>query len=689
MKKEENCKDFLLEIDVQDLPVTYIRPAAGQLRDAFLEEFKSLRIRHGEAILYATKNILICYIHDVAEKQEEVSSEVTGPPKGIAFDNKGNLTKQALGFVKAQGLGAEDLRVKKTPKGEYIFVEKKIKARATQDILRELIPGVIKNIHFPKTMKWDSSGFYFARPVESVLALLGKTRVNVNIGNIPLKKTNPVAPAVYLKRLKKEFLIDPDKRKDEIKRLILRTAAKIGADQDVDEALLDEVSLLVDCPGVFAGEFDKKFLALPEEVLRASMAKHQRIFPVSKKGRMENKFIAITNGRGLDVNTVRGNYEKILEARLQDSLFFLEEDMKKPLPKHSMQLKDLIFHKDLGNMFEKIQRLQALSSFICDKLGIERSLKKDIARAAELSKADLVTHMVGEFPSLQGIMGGVYALKAGENKDAAIAIKEHYLPQGADDKLPGGMGGSILAVSDKMDNLVGFLGMGTEISGSFDPFGIRRNAQGMIQIIKNKSLRFKIGEVIEKAIDLYGGRLKVPPPELKNRIAGYIEDRIGSLTGDIRPLGLKRAVLKAGCLDIVDAFNRLNKLSSISNKRDFLEAAKVVERTSNILKGAKEDIPADIDEKLFKEAAEQAVWKAYLGSRERIEELVEKEDYIAATGEYARVFYKVLHEFFDKVMVNVEDSQLRLNRLALMKAINRLYSERIADLAQLPQIVVG
>ena len=683
--------DFLLEINVQELPVSYIRPALEQLCRAFLKVLDDFNIEYDKKenfVSAGTKDRLLFYIKDMSAKQKDSCREIIGPPKRIAFDEKGKITKQGAGFAKNQGVEPEDLRVKTTQRGEYLFIEKKTKGRDTRDVLREIIPGIIERMHFPKTMKWDDSGLRFARPVESTLVLFGKDKLEIKLGKVLSKKVESIEPKAYLRRVSKETLLDPDNRKNKIRKLILKAISSLGADRHIDEALLEEVNFLVDWPGVFVGEFDKKFLTLPEEVLRVSMTKHQRVFPVAKKGRLLNKFIAITNGRSLDIRAVKKNYEKILEARLQDSLFFFDEDTKKPFTENLRQLKDLIFQKDLGSMFEKTQRLKTLSFFVCEKLGLEGSLKKDIERAAELSKADLVTHMVGEFPSLQGVMGGAYALKAGETPETAAAIKEHYLPHGTEDMLPKSLAGSILAVSDKMDNIVGFLGMGVEVSGSFDPFGIRRNAQGLIQVIKNKSLRLKTDEFIEHSIELYGDKLKLPSSELKARVTGYIEDRIDFLAGDIRPLELKKAVLNTGCLDIVDAFNRLGELSSISGRRDFLEAAKVVERTSNILKGAKEKVPEDVDEELLREELERAVWKVYAGSKNRIEGLIEKEDYVSATREYAGAFYKVLHEFFDNVLVNVDEEAVRLNRLALMKKINKLYSDRIADLALIPQIVV-
>jgi len=678
-------RDFLLEINVEELPAGYVRDAAASMKTAFRRGLDSFHVGFNGRILdFGTKNSLVCYIENLPLKQEEVSQEILGPPKRIAFDEKGNPTKQAVGFAKNQGVKTEDLKVRQTPKGEYVVIEKKEKARDTKDILREMTPGIIKGIRFPKTMKWDDSGLRFARPIESVLALFGNEDVDIKIDSVPQKKIRPVAPAKYLKTLGK--LIDWDVRKKEIKGLILGVVKGLRADHGVDENLLDEVTFMVTSPDVFAGEFDKKFLDLPGDVLRASMAKHQRVFPVSRNGKLINKFIAVLDGRR-NKKLVRKVYENILEAKLKDSLFFFDEDTKRPLSENIFQLKDLIFQKDLGNMFEKIERLKALCGFICDKVG-ERPLKKDSERAAELSKADLVTHMVGEFPSLQGVMGGEYALKSGENKTVAQAVREHYLPQGMDDPLPETRAGAILALMDKIDNVVGFSGMGAEkISGSFDPFGIRRNALGFVRIVKDKGFRFDCEDLIHKAIELYRSKLNVPG-NLKDKVVDYLKDRIEFLMGDVRPLELKRAVWESGCFDICDIFNRIRALASIKDKTYFLEAAKVVERTGNILKGAKKEKIGAVDERLFKEDPERSVWKAYLDSKDKIQGLIDEEQYKDATGEYARAFYRVVHDFFDKVLVNVEDRALRLNRLAIMKAINTLYTERVADLALLPQIVV-
>ncbi|MDP8229947.1 MAG: glycine--tRNA ligase subunit beta [Candidatus Gorgyraea atricola] len=668
-------KNFLLEINVEELPAGYVRGALDSLCSDFHLELTKLGIAfdHNLTVNLGTKNSLICYIKDMDVCQKESSKEILGPPKRIAFDDNGNPTKQAIGFAKNQGVKIEDLKIKETPKGEYVVVEKKEKARNTKDILKEITPRIIRNIYFPKTMRWDDSGLRFARPIESVLALFGKEHLDIRLGNIPSAKD-----------LKKIKLSDSDKRKTEIKRLILRETKKLRADQCVDEALLEEITFMVNSPTVFSGEFDKKFLALPEDVLRASMAKHQRIFPVVKKDRLTNRFIAVIDGSGRNIRLVRRNYENILEAKLKDSLFFFDEDIKRSLSDNIPQLKDLIFHKDLGNMFEKIERLKVLCVFICDRLNVDSSLKKNIEKSAELSKVDLVTHMVGEFPSLQGVMGREYALRNKEEKDIALAIGEQYLPQGLEDDLPKTKQGAILAISDKIDNVVGFLGVTKEVSGSFDPFGIRRNALGLIRIVKDQSLRFEIVELVEKAIQLYGNKLKTS----KEKVADYIKDRVEFLMGDIRPIELKRAVLDSGRSDIVDIFNRIEALSSVANERYFLEAAKVVERTSNILKGAKNEKISEVNKGLFKEKLEQDVWQAYLDSKDKISALIDKEEYVEATKKYAQAFYRALHDFFDNVMVNDKDRSLRLNRLAMMKAINRLYTERIADLALLPQILV-
>ena len=475
--------------------------------------------------------------------------------------------------------------------------------------------------------------------------------------------------------------------------MIKMAQKKLGLDESIDKNLLEEVNFLVKSPVLMIGDFDKKFLALPRDVLAASMSKHQRIFTLSKDGKLVNKFTAILDAKGRNIANMKKVYGNILEARLKDSLFFYNEDIKKPLLDQTDKLKDLIFQKDLGNMFEKIQRLEALSLFISEKLNIEALKKEDIQKAAHLSKSDLLTQMVGEFPSLQGIMGMEYALKSGEKESVAIAIKEHYLPKGMDGDLPETIEGAVLAISDRIDNITGLLGSGIEPKGSFDPFGIRRNSQGLIQIIKHKGFRIDLTSLIDKAIELYncrGGFKTLPckPEELRGRVINYIKERLEFLAPDTKPMELKRSVLKSGCNDIAGVFKRVEALSEISAEAYFLKAAKVCERTSNILKGAKGEKIGQVNESLLKEDLEKEVWKAYSANSLAIKNLIKEEKYKEATRLYGEAFFEALHKFFDNVLVNAEDASLRQNRLAMMLAINKLYTNDVADLAMLPQIVV-
>jgi glycyl-tRNA synthetase beta chain len=339
-------------------------------------------------------------------------------------------------------------------------------------------------------------------------------------------------------------------------------------------------------------------------------------------------------------------------------------------------------------MFEKIQRLEELSLFISEILNISSDRKDAVKRAAYLCKTDLVTQMVGEFPSLQGAMGMEYSLKSKEKEAVAIAIKEHYLPKGLDDSLPETMEGAILAISDRIDNIAGLLGSGIEPKGSFDPFGIRRNAQGLIQIIKHKAIRLDLNSLIKKAIELYKGKLKISSEELEKKVIGYIKERLEFLAPDTKPIEIKQAVLKSNCSDIVGVFKRVEALSGISSEKYFLKAAKVCERTSNILKGAKGEKIGEVDESLLKEDSEKEVWKAYIANSGIVEKLIKEEKYEEATRVYGEAFFEALHKFFDKVLVNAEDSSIRHNRLAMMRAINKLYTFDVADLAMLPQIIV-
>jgi glycyl-tRNA synthetase beta chain len=686
MKKEKS--DFLLEINVEELPVSYVRPALDKLKNAFIERLKTERIAHEDVAVFGTAAVLICHIKGLSLKQEDSSQEISGPPKRIAFDENNNPTPQGAGFAKNQGVDVKDLKIKQTPKGEYVFIVKKIKSRPSKEVLRDIVPDVIKSISFPKTMKWDDSGTRFARPIESIMVLLDKENIKVKIGNVPFKIIKGTSIGAYLKKLGKSCILDQDKRKSEIERMISGVQKKLGLDGRIDKNLLEETNFLVKSPVLMIGDFDKRFLAVPRDVLAASMSKHQRIFTLSKNNKLVNKFIAILDGKGRNIEKMKKVYANILEARLKDSLFFYNEDIKKPFSSLTPKLKDLIFQKDLGNMFEKIQRLEELSSFISEKLNISPDRRDAVKRAAALCKTDLVTQMVGEFPSLQGAMGMEYSLKSGEKEAVAIAIKEHYLPKGLDDNLPESMEGAILAISDRIDNIVGLLGSGIEPKGSFDPFGIRRNSQGLIQIIKHRTMRLDLKSLIKKAIDLYKGKLKIPGEELEKKVIGYIKERLEFLTPDTKPIEIKQAILKSNCSDVVGVFKRVEALSKISSEKYFLKAAKVCERTSNILKGAKGEKIGEVNESLLKEDLEKEVWKAYSANGKVVEKLIKEEKYEEATRVYAEAFYESLNKFFDNVLVNIEDSSIRQNRLAMMRAINKLYALDVADLAMLPQIVV-
>ncbi|MDP2980644.1 MAG: glycine--tRNA ligase subunit beta [Candidatus Omnitrophota bacterium] len=691
MKKEKS--DFLLEINVEELPTSYVRPALDRLKNAFIEKLKAERISHGNVAVFGTASVLICYIKDMSLRQEELSREISGPPRKIAFDENNKPTPQGMGFAKNQGVDIKDLKIKQTPKGEYVFIVKKIKSRPTKEVLRDIAPDSIKSISFPKTMRWDDSGARFARPIESILILLDKENIKIKIWNVEAKLIKGASISAYLKKLEKAYILDQDKRKIEIEKMIKLAQKKLGLDERVDKNLLEETNFLVKSPVLVAGDFDKRFLAVPKDVLAASMSKYQRIFTLSKNNKLINKFIAIIDGKGRDIGKMKKVYANILEARLKDSLFFYNEDTKKPFSDLTPKLKNLIFQKDLGNMFEKIQRLEELSSFISERLNISSAKKEDIKRAAYLCKTDLVTQMVGEFPSLQGAMGMEYSLRSKEKESVAIAIKEHYLPKGLDDNLPETIEGAILAISDRVDNIVGLLGSGIEPKGSSDPFGIRRNSQGLIQIIKHKGFRIDLTSLIDKTIELYNRRggfktLPYKPEELRGRVINYIKERLEFLTPDTKPHELKQAVIKSGCNDIVGVFKRVEALSKISSEKYFLKTAKVCERTSNILKGAKGEKIGAVNEALLKEDLEKEVWKAYSANNRAIENLIKEEKYEEATRVYGDAFFEALHKFFDNVLVNTEDSSLRENRLAMMQAINKLYTNDVADLAMLPQIVV-
>jgi len=702
--------DLLFEIGTEEIPAGYIDPAIAQMKTLFTEQAKKHHFEMHSMFSTGTPRRLTLFVKGLPQKQESVTEEIQGPSAAVAFDKAGNPTKAGLGFAKSQGVDIKNLQIKKTSKGEYCFAIKKIEGHETLHILPDILPAIIKNISFPKSMKWKGAGLFFARPIRSLLALFGDQVVPIEINGIKADrfifghpflsgKKIEISEAdweLYKKLLKQEHVVvDITERRETLRTKITQLMAPYGATID-DEELLDEVTNLVEYPNAIECCFDEEFLDIPADVIETSMKEHQRYFPIKKRdGKLLNKFIAVLNRNESNAKTTIQGNERVLKARLSDARFFWKEDRKTPLIKRVEDLKNLAFLEKLGNYYDRTNRIIKLSKYIS-----ERSIAIDnlpvniefVKRAAELCKADLLTQMVGEFPSLQGIMGRGYAEWDGEEKPVAIAIAEHYMPRYATDNIPTSRIGAIVGLADKFDTISSCFALDLIPTGSQDPYSLRRHAYGIIRIIEEHGFPLDIKEILYTSLDLLPmfeqtHDLHYHPvilDKLVPRIKDFLKDRLFQINIERGyRYDLVNAVLNAGVGfdDIHNFSQRLKVVSHISQEKWWPGLVTVVERTFNI--GKKAQCGGAVDKSLLTEAEEYELWVVYHKNRDTIQTLIDEKKYEEASHLYYNTFAKPVHTFFDRVFVNVEDEKIRNNRLSMMKEINELYSQKIADLSEI------
>lgn len=504
-------RDLLLEIGLEELPAQYVLRSEKQLAervDAFLKE---ARVDFGSIEVYSTPRRLAVIVRDVAETQQDLTETLRGPAKKIAQDEEGNWSKAAQGFARGRGLTVEDLYFAEEKGVEYVFAERHEKGQETLSLLNGL-EDVVRSLTFPKNMKWGMSSLRYMRPIRWLIALFGQDIIdftiegvktnNVTRGHRFLSKGDVVisSPTEYVQTLESAFVMaNYEMRKAEIERQIQELATKQGWTIPLDADLLEEVTNLVEWPTALFGEFDEAYLDLPEEVLITTMKEHQRYFPVYLDGTLKNYFVTVRNGNAEHLeNVARGN-EKVIRARLADAVFFYEEDKKTKIDDQLGRLDRIVFHEKLGTTGAKARRVTKIAQELAPLF--EADLEK-VSRAGAIHKFDLVSQMVYEFTELQGIMGEKYALQQGEDKEVAAAIREHYMPRFAGDASPETATGAVLALADKLDSIAAFFGIGMIPSGSQDPFALRRQAQGVVQILGDWKIDLSIDTLLSKVVEL-------------------------------------------------------------------------------------------------------------------------------------------------------------------------------------------
>ena len=685
-------KELLLEIGTEEIPAGFIPQALNDLEVLIRKELETNRIDFDGVKTLGTPRRIVLFVESVSEKQRDEELMKIGPSKQAAFDSKGNPTKAAVGFAKSQSVSVESLKLIQTEKGEYVCAVKEEPGRPTLELLASILPKVIFSIPFQKSMRWADVPIRFARPIHWILALFGGEVIPFEAGNIRSEDVtyghrfmHPGAIRVnnfhsYLQRTREAFVIvDPIERKRKIEEGMIREGAPVSGKVLKDEELLDEVNFLVEYPVAFCGSFDPKFLSLPREIVIHSMKEHQRYFPlVDDHGTLLPHFICISNIAPKDEKVVVKGNERVLKARLSDAAFFYQDDLKITLEKRVEQLKKVVFQAKLGTSFEKVMRFKQLASFICER--IDPNLRETVERASLLCKADLVTGMVGEFPKLQGIVGREYARLSGEKVKVYEAIYEHYLPAFAGDRLPSGPVGDIVSIADKMDTIVGCFGVGLVPTGTADPFGLRRQALGIIRIILEQKYPLSLVELIDESGRQLGDKIDRSFSEVKKEVLDFFRVRYQNFLLDKGySFDVVEAVISVSFDELLDAQHRIDALKVAREWEDFESIVIGFKRAMNILKGS--SFKKELNPSLFSESAEMNLYQAFRKTKERIERHLNQRDYESALLEMIQM-KRPIDDFFNEVMVMVEDESIRNNRLALLDVVGQLFL-RIADFSKL------
>ena len=668
---------LLLEIGVEELPSRFGQTTLDQIENNLSKLLKEERINFDNIEKYATPRRLTFVIKNLADKATDLEEEVKGPAKKIAVDADGNFTKPALGFMKSKGLDTENVYFKQLGNAEYLFGTIKQEGKHTSEVLKTIVPEAIKNVTFPKAMRWGGKNMRFARPIRWMVALLNNEVLDIDLEGIKSsnitrghrflgeKEFEVNSVEEYFEKLDKNFVIlDQHKRKEMIREQAVEVAKSLGGEVELDEDLLEEITFLVEYPTAFYGEFDEEYVKLPKEVVTTPMKEHQRYFPVLKDGKLLPNFIAVRNGDSNRIDLVKAGNEKVLRARLADALFFYHEDTKKPLESFVDKLQTVVFQAKLGTVYDKTLRIEKLSQVILNELNMTES-KENTLRAAKLCKADLVTNMVFEFTELQGIMGRDYAQVSGENEEVCQGIFEHYLPRFAGDILPETNTGIALSIADKLDSIAGFFAIGIKPSGSQDPYALRRQALGILSILLDRKLSVNLNNLINAALDNYSN-LEFNKEEVASQIVEFFVERVKNLFKD---LGIRYdvidAVLNNNLDDISDIHTRALELNRWLQKDELVEMLTAFNRVATLAEKATTDI---VKEDLLKEDAEIKLYNGFKEIKSNVESLLLDKKYNEALDAFATL-RPLVDNLFDNVMVMDKDEAIKENRLGLLKQI--------------------
>ena len=720
------AKDLLFELGTEEIPARFMPGALAQLAENAAKALAEARIGYAEIKTYGTPRRLALIVTSVAEMQADQVTRKKGPSTKVAFGPDGQPSKALEGFARSCGVAVADL----VKEEEYLYAVLHETGKPVAGLLPGILEQLVETQNFPKNMRWGDLDFKFVRPIHWLVALYGREVVPLTIAGIAAGKTSKghrilgsdhveiIDAADYTKKMSANFVVvDQDERRRMIREQVEAIAVEQGGTATIDDELLEEVLYLVEYPTALCGRFEEKYLELPVEAIITPMREHQRYFPVfSKEGRLQPVFITVRNGGTAHIENVRHGTERVLRARLADARFFFEEDRKIPLIDRIDKLKTIVFQEGLGTMYDKVQRLRKLSLLIGTMMGLDDNQLAEVDRAAELAKADLVTGMVCEFTELQGVMGREYAKLSGESEAVAEAVFEHYLPRFAGDILPQTPAGRAVAIADKIDNIVTTFSRGKIPTGSQDPYALRRQALGVVNIQIDGKLSLSTVHIIMAALDLAGIKDEQKRIQIVTAMNEFFKQRLNvkNVLGDA---GVRHdvieAVLGAGNNNVYQVWLRANAMMTAEGMAAMEKAVEAFTRAANLAKKNEADTSVlgvgesveqvwrrvktlaenegvsideamirfvslsrkqdaeQIDETLFEAEAEKSLYSAYQSARARIDELTAAHDYVGALQVVAEIA-EPIDAFFAAVMVMVDDQAVRNNRLALLRAITGL-----------------
>jgi glycyl-tRNA synthetase beta chain len=698
----ENIKNALLEIGAEEIPSSYIEPALKQAEQIATKTFNSLGLKYGAMKTYGTPRRLVLMLENLAQASDDKIEEILGPSLKAAKDAQGKFTQAATSFAAKCGVAIEKLAIKQTKKGEYLSFVKKTKGEQTEKLLAIIFPEIIKGISFPKAMTWEESGFKFARPIRNIVALYGKKIIKFKIADVTSSnwtiglhtydgsKIKIDFPKNYITTMRnKSVLVCQKERQDKMKKSIDSAVENVGS-VIFDEELICEVNYLVEYPSAILCAFDKKYLDLPKEALAVCIKKSQKCFAVhDKAGKFSNYFIGVKNGVSAYQEVAKEGYERVVAARLADAQFFYSNDLKNNVLANVEKLKGIVFHKEIGTVYEKIERIKQVATLFNRKfcMQIDNAL---LERAIMFSKADLASEMVVEYPQLQGIMGKIYALKLGESLELAESIEQHYYPLNASGVLPSNKIALLISLADKIDTLAANFSIGLEPSGSADPYGLRRCGIGFIRIVMENLPNQDLSEVVTGVFEFLPENVK-NNPKAKNAYERLIDFLWQKIEGILQSQGYSpyevKAVINEAKKYKLKALGSLRpKLDALQNalKKDaFVSIIAAFKRINNIISQAKQqniNISHTLNESLLSCDGEKVLFTCAKQAKAEIESYMSKNN-------YDKVFDKILEmkpeieNFFSEVMVMTDDECVKLNRISLLNYVKGIFTGFIDFLA--------